>query len=261
MLCNKCNQPLPDDSEFCQYCGTKLEVAATDEKNTDVSKDSVVNIEVVEVTEELSETKVENTSVEIVEHEASVLTVVDETSSESANQQNAEVHSNDEIEETQQEKPIETLVSTPSSNKKAPKTRYCKMCGSLIDSETKKCTSCGKQFFKLPKLNKTVLLVIICSVLLGLNIFQCIQLTQTKTTIVTQNKTIQKQEEKLAGKTNWNISGRTKTSFMNEYIVIINDREKTYHKFGCKYLRRSSFLAYNVANAKALGYRACSSCN
>lgn len=26
MLCNKCKHTLPDDSEFCQYCGNELEV-------------------------------------------------------------------------------------------------------------------------------------------------------------------------------------------------------------------------------------------
>ena len=27
MICNKCNHKLPDDSEFCQYCGNKIESA------------------------------------------------------------------------------------------------------------------------------------------------------------------------------------------------------------------------------------------
>jgi hypothetical protein len=29
MICNKCNRNLPDDSEFCQYCGCKLDKTAT----------------------------------------------------------------------------------------------------------------------------------------------------------------------------------------------------------------------------------------
>ena len=29
MICNKCNHKLPDDSEFCQYCGNKIEKVAT----------------------------------------------------------------------------------------------------------------------------------------------------------------------------------------------------------------------------------------
>lgn len=28
MICNKCNHTLPDDSEFCQYCGNKIEASA-----------------------------------------------------------------------------------------------------------------------------------------------------------------------------------------------------------------------------------------
>ena len=33
MICNKCNHKLPDDSEFCQYCGNRLEII----DNTDMS--------------------------------------------------------------------------------------------------------------------------------------------------------------------------------------------------------------------------------
>ena len=27
MICNKCNHKLPDDSDFCQYCGNKIDKA------------------------------------------------------------------------------------------------------------------------------------------------------------------------------------------------------------------------------------------
>lgn len=38
MFCNKCSHKLPDDSEFCQYCGNKLqmEMASTAEETPNV---------------------------------------------------------------------------------------------------------------------------------------------------------------------------------------------------------------------------------
>ena len=34
MICNKCNHKLPDDSEFCQYCGSKIETVDVVENDT-----------------------------------------------------------------------------------------------------------------------------------------------------------------------------------------------------------------------------------
>lgn len=52
MICNKCNHKLPDDSEFCQYCGNKLEnvsvapaPAAEEPKKDETSGALVVDIE------------------------------------------------------------------------------------------------------------------------------------------------------------------------------------------------------------------------
>lgn len=35
-----------------------------------------------------------------------------------------------------------------NTNDKGSKIRYCKLCGGIIDRNTKKCTNCGKQYFK-----------------------------------------------------------------------------------------------------------------
>ena len=36
MICNNCKQKLPDDSEFCQYCGTKIEIDSTQQVMDDI---------------------------------------------------------------------------------------------------------------------------------------------------------------------------------------------------------------------------------
>lgn len=48
MICNKCNNKLPDDSEFCQYCGSKIDVpSATTNSNDTEANDEPVAEEVV----------------------------------------------------------------------------------------------------------------------------------------------------------------------------------------------------------------------
>lgn len=38
MICQKCGMKIPDDSEFCQYCGEKLEITTDIDENAKKSK-------------------------------------------------------------------------------------------------------------------------------------------------------------------------------------------------------------------------------
>ena len=43
MICNKCNHNIPDDSEFCQYCGNKLEKSEATENSNAVESASLAD--------------------------------------------------------------------------------------------------------------------------------------------------------------------------------------------------------------------------
>ena len=54
----------------------------------------------------------------------------------------------------------DTLEEPPATEPKTAKIRFCSRCGSPIDSESKKCTGCGKQYFKgIKSVSKIILSV------------------------------------------------------------------------------------------------------
>lgn len=57
----------------------------------------------------------------------------------------------------------------PAPAPASSKQRFCKYCGGAIDSETKQCTSCGKQFFKAPKASSSKLIatIVVFALLFG----------------------------------------------------------------------------------------------
>ena len=65
---------------------------------------------------------------------------------------------------------IETHATVPEK-KILPNARFCSRCGAVIDSTTKKCTGCGKQYFKAKRLMFIFIPVLLCAVLLSAGVY------------------------------------------------------------------------------------------
>ena len=81
---------------------------------------------------------------------------------------------------------------------KTSKARYCKFCGELIDNDARKCTGCGKQFFRFPKkVAAIVSLSVLFAALVGFNVFQYIDRLQLESIIIDQFATEQSLNDQL----------------------------------------------------------------
>lgn len=181
----------------------------------------------------------------------------------------------------------ETTKVKPNS-----KQRYCKLCGGAIDIDTKKCSKCGKQYFRLRiSAGRTFagLFIILSVSIAALSLFQNIQykhqisqyqqnitelngqISELESTINQNNMRISNLEEQISDKNDRNrtlISEKReleqKVSFYDRNIVfVLNDGTNRYHKYDCivfKY-RDSAYWAYNIENAEYKGYTACFVCD
>lgn len=86
---------------------------------------------------------------------------------------------------SQPEKPVDT---PRSQNRKSDKIKYCSKCGSAIDNKTKKCTGCGKQYFRESRSTKFAVTVIIMGLVIAALSTICVLQYQNNQTISTSNQ-------------------------------------------------------------------------
>lgn len=158
---------------------------------------------------------------------------------------------------------------------KKTKIKYCSHCGSQIDPVTKKCTGCGKQFFrgfKFTKFSVTVIaLALVIVTISTLYVLQYINTQELKGEISTKQSTVIRLENEIddlekelnnyKGYRVDYIIATNHLEFYEKYAVLVNENSNKYHKYGCDDFDESYFWIFNIDYAKQQGYYACSKCH
>lgn len=168
---------------------------------------------------------------------------------------------------------VEKEAETEAKPEKKSKVVYCKKCGEQIDSTTKKCTGCGKQYFNSKKLLPIIIMSVVIAILVGLNIFQFIYngsvVEELEAKISTleiiksaNEKKISDLDEKESDTFLEYVKTRKALKFYEENACIVPDDGKNiYHIYGCEYLGDETYWIYNSQLAQNRGYKPCSHCH
>ena len=146
------------------------------------------------------------------------------------------------------------------------KKTYCKNCGGLINNKTKKCTSCGRQYFRFSKRVFVISVVAIIAIgLVGANVYQYITNKQSVELLNNNLESIRINRDEYIKRSSdltvQLISKDKELNFWNEYAVIVTEAGEKYHHYGCYHLNDcSSIWIYNIAAAESLGYEPCLDC-
>lgn len=183
------------------------------------------------------------------------------------------------------------VVTAPVPQSGKPiKTKYCGRCGSAIDSKTKKCTGCGKQYFRGLRFTKFSVTVIILALVIAVLSTACVlqflnaqtldgahqteiekleskissleqQVKNKESTIKTKDATIKRLEGEIDDLEYEKWYNWVKLNFFDNNAVIVDEHSKKYHTYECDDLDLSYFWIYNTEKAEQLGFYACPKCH
>jgi len=166
-----------------------------------------------------------------------------------------------------------------------PKAGFCKLCGGPIDPVTRKCTSCGKQYFRLPVFTDKHYFIaataVACAAILFL-LFALVaksnqveeltaavsdlesQLAAAEQDASYQRKTAKTYKDQLDSLRKVNEELRAENSDMeekirfydNHVVFVMDDGSNEYHTYDCAWRKYSgkSYWIYNTEAAESRGY-------
>lgn len=142
------------------------------------------------------------------------------------------------------------------------KIRFCKMCGGQIDCYTKKCSVCGKQYFKGIKLNKYITTIIILSVVMLMSIIlNIVQVVKIKELNEYYTKNALEQKKRIFEQSKDFNDQQNRMKFYESCVAIVpNDGSKKYHTYSCEDLNTLSFWIYGYNTAENKGFKPCPKC-
>ena len=176
---------------------------------------------------------------------------------------------------------VESEQVFENSNKKtntrqSPFPRHCSRCGHVIDQVTKKCTGCGKQYFKFFAMQTFLIAMDILFIAsFTMNIVFYLSNDEMKNTISNlenSNAALASANKKLSDnilelkEENTNLQSKIlrytdEIEFYDECVVFIeDDGTKYYHNYDCRKFIGESFWAYNTEAAQSKGYKPCPDC-
>lgn len=183
MRCPKCGCFLPEDSLFCQYCGASLAVSQHSETGVDVRdadapvaipSDAPISIP-VDAPAHISSPA--DSPSDASGPASAGIPLYDSPAIPAGTSPDITADTPADTASLLPDAPAAASVEAPPTGNVLDETRrdaeggakkqaHCKKCGAVIDSRTKRCSGCGKQYFRA----KAVVPLLVCCVLLVLSL-------------------------------------------------------------------------------------------